>query len=145
MSTKGLDRRRLPVLVDGHKYDFGLRDPDCLLALRARGFDIDFDCDRGPADTDGLRVETHNIADENRLMKDHPVHSHGDEVVGAACFSGLDGSGQVDVTQDNSSENGAVLVGVAREKRYSQCGIANTGRSSGQRVRVISVAYPSRT
>jgi hypothetical protein len=61
-------------------------------------------------------------------MEDDPVHGHRDEVVGTACFSGLDGGGQVDVAQDYPPENGAVLVGVAGEKRYPKAGIADRVR-----------------
>ena len=119
------DSHFLAVLIDGDVGDFGFRDAYRLtVRADALGFDGDFDRNRSAADTNRFGVKTHQITDKNRLKKNNFLHCHGDETVVSGSFDSFDSARHVNVAQNNSAENRAVRVRVARHHRNADSNVA---------------------
>src|SRR5206468_1712552 len=98
---------------DGDVNDLGFGHQGTLrrVVIDAVGLDNHLDGDRRAADSDQFCIEAYQITHKDRGDEDDLVHGFGDDLL-AGVFAGLDGRCDVDVTQDDSAENGAVCVSV---------------------------------
>src|SRR5215204_5516727 len=120
-----VDAHLAAVGVHGDVDDLGLGDLEALArAAVALGLDDDADGDGGGADAQRLRVEADEVADEDGLVEDDLAHGDGDEALDAGAAVRLDRPGDVDVTEDDAAEDGALRVRVARQQRDADGGIA---------------------
>src|SRR5262249_53191920 len=82
--------------------------------------DLDVDMHRhgGGAYASGLRVKTNHLTDHHRLFENHLFDSDSHDLL-ARVSRHLHGTGHIDVAKNNSTKNGAMPVGVAGQKHYS--------------------------
>jgi hypothetical protein len=100
--------------VDRDEDDLGAGHGDAVAGGEAFGFDFDGDGDGFGAFADGGGVEIDDVAQVDGGFEVDAVERGGDPAVGSV-FASLDKAGLVDVGEDDAAEDGAVVVGVARE------------------------------
>ena len=97
----------LAELVNGNVNHLSFSDPHAFALPEALHLHDHAHRNRRRADANCLRIETHQVTDEYRLVKDHFLHRHRHEAFHMRMAMRFDGSGRVDVAQDNATENRA--------------------------------------
>lgn len=102
--------RRLAVFVqaDEGQIGFGHRDGFVL----AEDFDIDMHTDRCPSDTRCICVEAHHFSHVHRRFELHFFDGDRDYTL-SGDLGAFDGSGQIDITQDDAAKDSALTVGIS--------------------------------
>jgi len=122
-SLRITDRHRAAIVINCHVDHFGFGDSSAFLGLfDSICFYEHFDGNRSSSDAYQFGIKADNIANEHWSDKHDLVHGFGDDLLGGM-LPRFDGCGDIDIAQNDSSEDRAVSICILGHQNDSNSGI----------------------